>query len=438
MPSSAQRLLGYIHLRIFGIEVGEQTINFLKHLLWSISGGILASAILMAVNIAAGRLLGTHEYGRYNVVYSLSQILMVIFVFGFDLSGIRSIATSQDEKTKRDNAATTLYACSALIISLSLIGFLIGSFASNFFHITKEIIFATIFFSIFYSFRTILDSLLRGLQKYKIQSLGRVAEAIIVAIGFFFLFYIDSKSDFYSYIIPLIIGATLLCLFYFLQIKDKIGSFRKELLCQQLSYGKYIFLGAILGTIFGSLDKLIIGKYLSLESLGTYSAYYTASFIIASQFGVFFDNVFFTTASKNKDNITSINHRIDRLTIFGFIPAFITMVIIVSCIMLLFGKAYNFSWYLIFLFSLFAVLRLVFGLNATVVTTFSKKALKTTILAGNTVNLFFILLYYLTYRFIGFSTASIVSILILYYLALIAVNKFIIIKNGGYNKSNNI
>jgi O-antigen/teichoic acid export membrane protein len=76
-------------------------------------------------------------------------------------------------------------------------------------------------------------------------------------------------------------------------LKNFFFTWSNETFRALLNYGKIVFLATLFGIVFGSLDKMAIAHYLSLSDLGVYSAYYTASFLVVTQIGALFDNVFF-------------------------------------------------------------------------------------------------------------------------------------------------
>jgi len=59
-----------VHLKLFQHEMSDQMIIFLRHLSWSVAGGISASAIMMIFNIYAGRLMGPEEFGKFSLINS--------------------------------------------------------------------------------------------------------------------------------------------------------------------------------------------------------------------------------------------------------------------------------------------------------------------------------------------------------------------------------
>ena len=70
--------------------------NFLGNLSWSFFGGIIAAGIMLSVNIAAGRILGPVEYGKYGLVIALSSILLIPMLLGLDVALTHFIAQSNE------------------------------------------------------------------------------------------------------------------------------------------------------------------------------------------------------------------------------------------------------------------------------------------------------------------------------------------------------
>ena len=97
-----------IHLRVFGHAMSDEMRKFLGNLSWSFFGGIIAAGATFTVNIVAGRLLGPEEYGKYSLVFLISQIFLIPMIFGMDTAIARTISkeVSQDVESIRKNISS--------------------------------------------------------------------------------------------------------------------------------------------------------------------------------------------------------------------------------------------------------------------------------------------------------------------------------------------
>ncbi|MDP3956963.1 MAG: oligosaccharide flippase family protein, partial [bacterium] len=292
------RIAEIVHLRIFGHEMGEEMRIFLGHLSWSFMGGSITSAIMMAINIGAGRLMGPAGYGNYGLVLAISQIFMIPIIFGLDVSGIRSISKAQNDTQKAKNVSSVFY----FIILSSLVFILVFFFSHNFisekFNLNGAILLMAALYAVIFSLKTISDSLARSLFLFKEQFFARIFEVgtIIVLFSLFFFYY--EKQNYIFYILALLGGSLIFSLFLFRRYLRYLTYFDFQSLKGQLSYSSIILIGAAFSAIYNTLEKFVIVKYLSIYDLGIYMAYYTASFNMLAQITQIFVNAFFPSIAK--------------------------------------------------------------------------------------------------------------------------------------------
>lgn len=423
-----------IHFLIFGHEMSEDMKLFLKNISWSFSGGIIASAILLITNILAGRLLGPTEYGKYNIIWAISQILLVFMLFGMDTASVRFISQekSGNEKKKQISSSFYLAICASTISSLLYLLFI--KHLERLLGINHTLLIWALILGLILSFRQLFDCFLRSLRLFKYQSLARISESIIIVFIFWILFNYSSNKNYSAYIGSLIIGGVMLIAFYYIKLDKLFSYLNRDALRKQASYAKFVFIAGTIGILFGSLDKIIIGKYLSLQELGIYGAYYTSSFALASQLSLLFTNVFFPHVSQTADHLPAILKKIDRLSIIGTIPMLLIMFLIVTAIMKLFGKNYELNWYYVISFSFLAVLQIMVSINSSIILSHSKKALQRSTILGITINIVIMVLYGLLISFNQLSIQSVVITLVIYYAITLLACKCVQFSIGLYAK----
>ena len=425
-----------IHFLVFGTEMSEVMRSFLKNISWSLFGGIIASAVLFAVNILAGRLLGVEEYGKYNIVLAIAQILMIFFLFGMDTGSARSIPGEKTDKNKAKNISSAFYFAIFVTVIFSLVYMVSYKYIKLFFKFDNySILLAALLLGILLAYRQLFDSFIRGLHLFKTQSLFKIIESIFVIGAFLLAVKIFKLASYWSYIQAITTGGLILIIGYLIFLRKYLSSFDPTVLKENLSYSKLAFIASLLGVVFGSLDKIAVGKYLNFHELGIYSAYYTASFVLVSQAIVLFDNVFFPTISKYRNNLNEVVKKLDKITIIFSIPFFIAMAGVIFVILKLFGSSYGIDWMLISAFSVLAVTKVAFSINVSVVNVYSEASLKKAIFYGNSINILFLLAFFFFLHLFGMSLSLIVLLLIFYHIALFIANKIIMVQYGFY-KSN--
>lgn len=386
-------LIESIHLKLFQHEISEEMLSFLKNLSWSFWGGLLASAVMMGVNILGGRLLGPEEYGKYNLVLTFAQIIMIPMLFGIDIAGVRAVAMSKSIQGKAKNISNAFYFIIFTSILISLVVFLSREVITARFNLEGPALLIALFLAIILGFKTILDGFIRALSLFKYQFTTRIVEVSTITILFIvFFFVLKQQTSYFYYIISIAGGAIVLILLYCKKVFPYFTKFDFKILKKQISYGKILLVGTILGTVFNSLDKLVIAKYLSLSELGLYGAYYTASTNLVAQLSQMFVNVFFPTLSKVK-NKHAIVHKVNHIFKIGIVPGSLILALAIYIIMQLFGSHYEISLFYIVGFAILGTLQVVLTINTTMITALSKRLFKKYIFYLNILNVVYVGVY---------------------------------------------
>ena len=403
-----------LHLKLFQHEMSDQMRKFLRHLSWSILGGISASAVMMAVNIIAGRLMGPDEYGKYSLLLTLAQMIIIPMLFGLDVSTVIAISKSEGIQEKKSNISSSLYFVIVSGLILSILFIISSPYLSRWSSMGMTFYNTVFIFAIVTGLKNILDSFIRGLHLFKYQFYGKIGEVVFVSLSFFLFFGLEKKHDYFNYILSLGVGIFFLIVYYLKRILPYLSSFDVESLKKQLSLAKILVIGTVLGIGFNSIDKLIVAKYLSLVDLGIYSAYYMVSINLVAQLIQMFINVFLPSISGiDNDNFVK---KIDKVYSLGFLPVFISLVGIIFVAIKLFGDKYGLNFGLVISFSLLSTLQIYLTINSTIITAISKETYKRYLLYLNSVNFIHIIVYILM---IVFHAVSVQLILILYIINVI-------------------
>lgn len=340
-----------VHRRVFGHDMSDEMRGFLKNLSWSFFGGMIAAGIMFIISIVAARLLGPVGFGNYNYLLSIASTSMFFFLLGNGQSSTRYIS----DKEHSDKMKSLMGALLFLTILQSLIFFAVvvvfnGVIAGKF-GLSSGIIYLLFFWGLILAFKELFDSFMRSLGLFKNQSWIRIGDAFFVLIAFVSLFFFYKREVIYAhYIWAMMAGALFSIVAYFYFIRDKFGTFSRRELGMIFHYNKFLIIGGVSGLIMG-LEKVFIGKYVGIESLGIYSAYYASSHMIISNLGILFMNTFWPAIVKNKDNTKPVIEKINTI-LFRYFPIwFLINVVSVVFFMLLYGKQYPINIPLVLLFS---------------------------------------------------------------------------------------
>ncbi len=345
------------HRRIFKEEMSDTMREFLGNLSWSFFGGITAAGIMFVVQVLAGRILGVKGFGQYNSLLSFASALSFFFLLGNDVSSVRYLSDSKYKKDRFNILKTSFILVLIQSIIIGIVFFLFFNFIKVKFLLESKFLFFGIIFSLLLAFKALFDSYLRAFHLIKRQSIVRVIDALSVIIFFVIFYYYLHKSTYYFYAIAMWIGILFFILIGFFIIRPYFGKFNIKNLKLLLNYNKFLIIGSIGGMIM-SLERYFIGKYIGINELGLYSAYYTASFLILSNLGGIFMNVFWPSVIKEKNNLKSVLIKLNKIFIKAFPIWFIFGLFFIPLIIFFMGKEYslNFGYAILFIVSSFMAL----------------------------------------------------------------------------------
>jgi O-antigen/teichoic acid export membrane protein len=375
-----------IHFRIFRQAMSEEMRNFLGHLSWSFLGGGIAAAVMMIINIGAGRLMGPIEYGKYGLVLAIGQIFMIPILFGLDISGVRLISKEKDEEQKIKNISSIFYCILFSSLVFILIFLIFHNFVSEKFNVNSTILSIAALYAIITSLRAIADIFARGFFLFKKQFFARIFELGTTTVLFSLFFFYYVKRNYIFYMLALLGGSLV---FFFLLLKRylvRMTRFDYQSLKKQISYSSIFMLDTTLATVFNSLNTLLIAKYLGVLELGIYMAYITASTGMVMQVTQMFINVFFPSVAKVFSK--SIIIKLERLVRIFFIPGFIVISGIIFIIIKLFGKSYGISLAYICGFGLLANFKIISLVYYSIFTSSPRELYKKYLVYFNVINFF--------------------------------------------------
>ncbi|MCL5410771.1 MAG: oligosaccharide flippase family protein [Patescibacteria group bacterium] len=384
-------LIENIHFKIFGHSMGNTMKLFLGNLSWSFFGGIIASFLLLVVVIIAGRFMGPEYYGKYNLIVTYSSFLVIAIFLGMDNAGIRVISAGKTnaEKAKSISSFSVFIILNTIFISALLIVF--RKLLLNHYSLDQTSFLLLLLFTAFFALKTMFDISIRGMKLFKLQSTGRIIEAVGVAI-FFVIFFFTLKQQNYSYYIySLVIGSGIVSIFYLLHLLPLLGNFDFQYLKKQFSYAKLFFINTALVTGLGSLDKIIIAKYLNVSKLGIYAAYYAASVSIISLLVKMFNNVLFPLAAGDRDK--SFTKKLNKLIFFGFIPLLLLIMFLTFCIVKLYGNEYGIKLVYIVGFGILGTTNAISSVYNSIVISLSKTIYRKYVFYNNLLNIVNLLAY---------------------------------------------
>lgn len=414
----------FAHRKIFKEEMGEEMGKFLNHLSWSFFGGLIAAGIVFVLNILAGRWLGPVEYGKYSLTVAMSSIFIIPMMLGTDTALTYYTAGGKSKDEKKENIASSLWLVPVFTFFSVLILIFLSPWLAAAFNAQKELVIVAIFFSAFAAARATLDSVIKGLHFFKIQSFLKIAESLVVAAVFLAMIKIYHFFSFQSFVWGLLSGCAFFALAALWVIRNYL-SLSKKRTRKILSYGLFAVLGSVSGILLYSADKIFINKYLGSDQLGLYQAYTTASILIVSQIMTLFVNVFFPHLASLQDS-GAVFKKLNKLAGIFFFPSFLFLCLMICLAIMLFGEKYRLDWLLVAEFGFLGTMIMYVTALWWLIASKGKEGVKFISFNGIAAGLFFI--------FLVFIFSGKLSLYLVVFFLILAVLFMIIRGNLNYTK----
>ena len=190
-----------LHYKIFGQSMGTEMKKFVGSLGVTAFSTVITGIILLALNIISGRFMGPVEYGKYQLAYSVSSILIIFILVGVNISVGRSSFLDSTEKKKI--IGTTFWFAFVNVLIISSLVYFFGGFA-KFFKIPQEVLIISLIFSISLAFYNLIKSFYQAENKFKLIATLEILNYI--AVAFIFGFFLISGKKSFEYILYSLIG----------------------------------------------------------------------------------------------------------------------------------------------------------------------------------------------------------------------------------------
>lgn len=325
--------------------------KFLSNLQFVTIGAFVAAVFLFIVNVFAGRILGPDQYGRYLLIISVSNLMVIPMLLNFHSGIIKYL--SEDGSNKRSLISTSTW--SIVIFSLvSVTALLIAREPlSKLFGIDHQLYNWTIAFTVLWALYTLLRSQLRALQEYKFLSLLDSILPVVMLVVFFAIVLTYGGNSFIYPTIALMAGYFVYTLIG--QIKTKkytlLSQFDKNSFKVLLRYGSYGLVASLAGYLLGNADKLILNKLVSSADVGIYGAYLSSSSSIPNQAIALFLTVFAPTVAKLADR-SGVYSQMRKISKTASLVVFSISLVTTALIIKLFGDQYPLDLLLVLYFSI--------------------------------------------------------------------------------------
>ncbi len=372
------KILNFFHLLIFKTEMGEITKNFVKNISYTTLGSIGSTFFLFFVNIAAVRVLGPEEYGKYILISSAIGFLEIPMFLGLSASLMKYLPEAMDKESKLTVIATSFWMILAFTFVSVLIFLFFKSFFSSLFGLSITIFVFAILYGAVNVFQLEINSILRGLHEFKKLAVLQILFAASIFVSFFLLLFFSGDKTFRLYVWSIVIGSIVYSLYYLITNRRQFSLFNVDInkFRTLLSYGFLTVLNLISWFFISNSDRFFINKFENTAAVGVYAVYVGASMIIINKGLSPFLGVFFPTVS-GMSNKLEINSKLNKLLKIGVGPFLVVNFFLMYIMFKIYGSKYpvNFVWFLFF--SINAILYTIGQIKWNLIFSQGTKALKT-------------------------------------------------------------
>lgn len=245
--------------------------KYLKNTGWALAGRTVPLAASFVVGIAVARYLGPTNYGTLNYILSIVTIFSFLSSFGIDNILVRDLIAHKDREREIINTAFTLK-----LVGGALVILIVSFFSFFVLRADRGLIGLIILYStqmLFLSFN-VIDSYFQSVVRHKNLFLVQAISAILVSVLKLIFIYLQLGLPWFvgSLLVEVIISAGIMVVLFNRaggQLKITIN----RLLAKRMLRDSWPFiLTSAFFLIYSRIDQVIIGKMLSSEDLGIYSA----------------------------------------------------------------------------------------------------------------------------------------------------------------------
>lgn len=353
MPELRQIIEAFVsrvHIWVFREPPGEGTRKFVNNVFYMSAGVFGGTLITFLFSIWVVRSLGPTEYGKYNLVVSVAQFLLIPLLFGLPNAAARYLA--RETESRKEIASSILIIFAFLAALFLTIFWTAQSNLAHIFRVDISIFRWAVLLGAAIAASHMIQAILRGLEKFKKLAWLEICSAMVYAAAITYVLGIKgdysfagvTASNIIRWLAVFILGSAVLpALFTKPSLK-----WSKEV----LHFGAYHAFMGFAGFFFlGMIDNVMLNYYLGPTVVGIYGAYYVAFSVFTGKILHSFMSVFYPAASTREDAGALFKKIAAGLPKIGA-ATFTFVIVLVWTLFRLYGKEYPFVWVLAALISL--------------------------------------------------------------------------------------
>lgn len=349
-----------VYVRVFQKSLSTKMKKFVLNLSWLTFSMVISGFLGFVANLLAGRFLGPEEYGKFGLVLSVSQFLIIPMLFGINTAVAKYASELREGRSRMDVLGTGTWIVFLLTCVFATVYLFLKDWLSGIFSITNELFVMAVILAIATVLQWMGRSWFQGLKKFIYITISEIAGSVLMLALFIFLLFIVKDRSFQSYayanvVLFLTMGIVGLWVIRSSMLKKPTITYARQL----FRYGGLAILGGLFGSILGNVDRVILSHYHSYEAVGLYTAYFYVSNFIIGKFLMMFLTVFFPEVSSESDKGYVLTV-IQKFSPFLFVGAFLFNLIAIPALIFLYGSEYQLIGYYVPIFALSSAVNVIF------------------------------------------------------------------------------
>ncbi len=326
---------------VFGYDPSEFSSELFRNFVLAAGSTGIATILTFGINILGARYMGPSEFGKWNLIGSWAEFMVIIPLFGFTAAVPRYLGASKDEGQKQRFIGSAFQ----ITMILSLVCFPIFWLIQKQWRVIPDssLAGATFIYAIILAFFYLVQSFFQGMKQFKRLSILWVVSALgFVATVLIYIFVLHNHS-YKSLYLGNVIRLAFMVVSGMVLFGSILWHFSKGESKQLLHFGSYSMLSVVAGFFsLGSIDNIMLNHFLGPSSVGLYSAYMVAFSIFIGKIVSAFSQVFLPMASGSsnpKDLLSGVLNKVKIL----FFPLVFGLFILIWLVFGFYGKGFVFD-----------------------------------------------------------------------------------------------
>lgn len=323
-----------------GFPATQKLKVFFRHLSWVMFGFVVARCMTVLVNLAAGRWLGPHEFGLYNLGAGTGVALLPFLAWGIGPANARYASSDPAQKSEIFGTAFILQ---LVLLFLGASGVVtVRTMIYSHFHIAPGIFWGGVGYAVGLSLYLFGVSFSQVEGRFKMRAMAEVGFAVIFAVVFCVLLFAGWRN----YRVALCaLGAGYLmvgAILWGMEWKRFVGKFSKKWILPLSGFGGLWMADMASFFLQAIFIRFVTNNFLSPADVGVLSLYSLASISASVTFATVFVTVFFPFASGHGRRI-DLWGRLMTVSRRTFFPGIVGFGILQAGVVFFAGRSYPFQ-----------------------------------------------------------------------------------------------